>query len=273
MILPRILTAVIGIPLVILSVYWGGVPYFILVSGILLFSLREFFLISKKASYNPHTVLGIILGYLFFVSIFLSSTSFSQKADHQLVPMVITVILFVVILIEIFKKTPQKAIERIGITFLGIFFIPWAFAHLARIYYLKPYGMELVYFLFLVIWVLDTAAYFFGIKLGKRKLAESISPKKSTEGFLAAIISASVVSPILSGFFLKSYLGVVESVLLGFFIAIFGQFSDLAESLIKRDANIKDSDILLPGHGGMLDRFDSFLFTAPLLYYYIVFFK
>lgn len=274
MLLPRILTAVIGVPLVLLSIYWGGIPFFVLMSGVVFFSLREYFLIAKKASYNPHTIIGIICGYVFFISIFLSSTSFSQKTDHQLVPITMTVILVVVFLCELLKKSPKRVIERISVTFLGVFFIPWAFSHLARIYYLKPHGKEWVFFLFLLIWILDTAAYFFGLKFGKNRLAESVSPKKSVEGLVAAILSAGIVAPLLARLLsLKNYLGFIESVIIGILIAAVSQFSDLSESLLKRDADIKDSDLLLPGHGGILDRFDSFLFTAPLLYYYIILFK
>lgn len=273
MLLPRILTAIVGIPLVILSIYWGGIPFFILMSGVVLFSLREFFFISRRAAYNPHSALGVVLGYLFFVAIFLSSVSFSQKADHQLVPMTLTFILFCLTLVELVKRTPGRSIERLGITFFGVFFIPWAFAHLTRIYYLRPAGSKWVFFLFLIIWTLDTSAYFFGIKFGKNRLAESISPKKSVEGLVAAVVSAVIIAPLLGRLLLRNYVGTGESMALGFFIALIGQFSDLAESLIKRDAEIKDSDTLLPGHGGMLDRFDAFLFTAPILYYYIIFFK
>lgn len=274
MLLPRILTAVVGAPLILLSIYWGGIPFFVLMSGVVLFSLREFFLLTTKASYKPHTVIGMICGYIFFVSIFLSSTAFSQKTEHQLVPLIITIILAVVFLFELLRGSPARSIERVSITFIGIFFIPWAFSHLTRIYYLRPYGKEWVFFLFLLIWTLDTAAYFFGVKFGKSRLAESISPKKSVEGLIAAVVFAGIVAPLLVQLLpLKNYIRFIESILIGILISVVSQFSDLTESLIKRDAEIKNSDVLLPGHGGILDRFDSFLFTAPFIYYYIILFK
>jgi phosphatidate cytidylyltransferase len=125
--------------------------------------------------------------------------------------------------------------------------------------------MMVVYFLFIVIWSIDTGAYAVGVKLGKHKLSQNISPKKTLEGALGGIAVGIIVS-ILCGF-------ILESLVLGIFLAFSSQFSDLAESLLKRDVGLKDTSNLLPGHGGMLDRFDSFLFTAPLLYYYLSIFK
>lgn len=273
MILPRILTAVVGIPLIILALWWGGIPYFILVSGITLFSLNEFFLIARKAGYAPRVIPGIAGGYLVFAAVFASSTAFSQKADHQLVAITLTVALMALNAIELFRGDVSGAVGRIGVTFYGIFLMPWALAHLGKMRDINPYGREWVLLLFAVIWILDTAAYFFGVKFGRNRLASAISPKKSVEGLIAALAAGAVSAVVVGKMLMGVYVTVMGMAVLGFFIAAFAQFSDLSESLIKRDADIKDSDTLLPGHGGMLDRFDSFIFTAPLVYYYLIMFK
>ncbi len=276
MLLPRVLTAIVGIPLVLLAIYWGGIPYFILMSGITLFCLNEFFILSSKAGYTStiNKISGIILGYLIYLSVFLSSTSFSARVNHQLVAVVLTLILAIFNFVEIIQGGEiSGAMGRIGVSFYGVFLLPWSIAHLSRLYYLKPYGREWVFLLFITIWALDTAAYFIGVKFGSRRLAPTVSPAKSWEGLLAGALTAMIVVPLLGKILMKNYISIKEGIILGIILTLVGQFSDLAESLIKRDADIKDSDELLPGHGGMLDRFDAFLFTSPLLYYYIILFK
>lgn len=273
MILPRILTAIVGIPLVILSLLWGGIPYFILVSGIVLFSLKEFFLIARKAGYAPRPWIGMGGGYAVFAAIFASSTAFSQKADHQLVAITFTAVLIALNAAEILRGDVSGAVSRMGVTLYGVFLIPWAFGHLGKMRDINPYGREWVLLLFLVIWILDTAAYFFGVRFGKNTLAQTVSPKKSVEGLAAAVVAAVVFTPVIGKLLMGAYVSVPELSAIGLLIAMGAQFSDLSESLIKRDADIKDSDTLLPGHGGMLDRFDSFIFTAPLIYYYLIMFK
>ena len=276
MILPRILTAIVGIPLVLLSIYWGGIPYFVLVSGITLFCLNEFFLITLKSGYTTRAnkIAGILLGYLVFVSVFISSGAMSARVNHQMVAMILTFVVGVLNFIEIIRGGELSgAVGRVGVSFYGIFFLPWAMAHLGRIYYLKPFGREWIFLLFITIWILDTAAYFVGIRFGSKSLAPSVSPSKSWEGLAAAAVAAMIIAPLAGRILMGNYILIKEGIFLGLAIALVGQFSDLSESLIKRDAGIKDSDELLPGHGGMLDRFDAFLFTAPMLYYYIVLFK
>ena len=127
--------------------------------------------------------------------------------------------------------------------------------------------------LFAMIWTADTFAYFVGVRWGKHPLAFAISPKKTWEGFVAGLIGTILVAALFRVFYFKSLLGWSEAVLLAVFVAVIALASDLVESLIKRGANAKDSSQLLPGHGGLLDRFDSFLLAAPFYYYYFAFFK
>jgi phosphatidate cytidylyltransferase len=133
--------------------------------------------------------------------------------------------------------------------------------------------MQYIYFLFIVIWMLDTGAYAVGRRFGSHSLAAMVSPKKTLEGAIGGVVTGILTAVICRYAFLEGFMSVGEAVILGLLISIIAQFSDLAESLLKRDAGVKDSANLLPGHGGMLDRFDSFLFTAPLLYYYLTIIK
>jgi phosphatidate cytidylyltransferase len=160
-----------------------------------------------------------------------------------------------------------------AITFFGAFVIPWTLGHLMLIRNIRPLGMQYVFFLFIIIWMLDTGAMYFGHKFGRNPLASMVSPKKTLEGAVGGSATAIVTAIICKMIFMRSAMSFSEAAVLGLLISIVSQFSDLAESVIKRDVGVKDSANLLPGHGGMLDRFDSFLFTSPLLYYYLTVFK
>ena len=113
--------------------------------------------------------------------------------------------------------------------------------------------------------------YFIGKNFGKHKLAPLVSPKKTIEGAIAGVITAIMVSLVYRYLFMQEVMTNLETIIYALVISFTGQFSDLAESLFKRDCNIKDSGIIIPGHGGMLDRFDSYLFCAPIFYYLIQF--
>lgn len=130
-------------------------------------------------------------------------------------------------------------------------------------------GLNFILFLFLVVIVTDVAAYYVGSKFGKHKLSPVISPNKTVEGAVGAVVFA-VLTGMLTGYFIK--LPWYHSLILAFLITIFAQLGDLAESMIKRDAGVKDSGDAIAGHGGFLDRADSFMFSCPIAYFYIHYF-
>jgi phosphatidate cytidylyltransferase len=153
----------------------------------------------------------------------------------------------------------------------------WAYFFLGQIYVVVPFSMlnllsnsfasEFLLALFVLIWTYDSGAYLFGVTLGKHRLFERISPKKSWEGAIGGLLAACVASLIFAYF--SASLSVVGWIGLAVLVVIFGTFGDLAESLLKRTFNIKDSGNILPGHGGMLDRFDSLLFATPVVLLYL----
>ncbi|TNF45507.1 hypothetical protein EP232_05825, partial [bacterium] len=159
----------------------------------------------------------------------------------------------------------QGAVREIA---AGIFILivpAWLLAH-SILFLDEAWGRAALLFLLLVVWVCDSAAFYVGSAIGRRKLAPEISPNKTVEGFLAGLISSLPVaflfwllSPVRWSFGFTMAAGIA--------IALVGQIGDLAESILKRDAGIKDSGTLIPGHGGILDRTDSLLFTIPFLYY------
>ncbi|MBK7257385.1 MAG: phosphatidate cytidylyltransferase [Ignavibacteriae bacterium] len=132
------------------------------------------------------------------------------------------------------------------------------------------WGAWTVLTIFAAIWVCDSAAYFAGRAFGKHKLFERVSPKKTWEGAIAGFLGAIAAFLIMQALVLP-YLTVTQALVCGMIVGIFGQLGDLVESLLKRDAGVKDSSSLIPGHGGVLDRFDSILFVSPLLFLYLDF--
>ena len=125
----------------------------------------------------------------------------------------------------------------------------------------------MTFFIFIVVWTLDTMAYAFGKVFGKHKLAKNVSPKKTLEGTAAGIVFGILAAVACRYIFMCDILTLQNAAILGLVVAVVGQFSDLAESLIKRDGSVKDSGKIIPGHGGVFDRFDSYMFAAPAMYY------
>ena len=123
---------------------------------------------------------------------------------------------------------------------------------------------------FASVWVCDSAAYFVGRALGKHPLFKRVSPNKTWEGAIGGFVGAVAVFTV-ARFIALPYLSVVQAIVCGALIGLFGQVGDLVESLLKRSAGVKDSSALIPGHGGVLDRFDSLMFVAPLLFFYLEF--
>jgi phosphatidate cytidylyltransferase len=272
MLLPRLLTAIVGIPVILIAIKFGGIPFFILILAISCFALNEYFFLMKYGKYDSHPVLGYVLGIMLLLSIYLGGTKFGANVEGCLTAVVISLSLAVLFITEIIKGDVKGSIGRIGVTVFGIFAICWTLAHLLLIRDLRPNGEYYSYFLFLLIWIVDTAAYGCGVKFGKHRLAEKISPKKSIEGVAGGVVFGILTSLLLRKLFSLSEFSIGEIIVLGVVLTVTGYVSDLSESLIKRDVGLKDSDVLLPGHGGILDRFDSFLLTAPLFYYYLAIF-
>jgi phosphatidate cytidylyltransferase len=129
-------------------------------------------------------------------------------------------------------------------------------------------GKQWLVFLYFIIWASDIGAYSIGIPFGKRRLYEKVSPKKSIEGFLGALAASSAMALLCRVWFMPR-MGIGEAIAIALLLAVVGTIGDLVESLFKRAAGVKDSGDLIPGHGGILDRMDSMLFAAPVLYYYL----
>jgi phosphatidate cytidylyltransferase len=273
MLLPRLLTGILGGALLLGVIYTGGLPFFLVILGISLVALREFYSLSRDTGYATVPKVGLIGGFLLTTSIFLNGIGWGSITDNQGTAFLLALLILVLVLQSLYRGPADMRLSEWSVTLFGILFVSGSLAHLLLLRDLHPFGQAITFMLFAMIWAADTFAYVIGVRWGKHKLAAAISPKKTWEGFIAGIIGAVIAALVFRQCCFKSVLNIAEASLLAIVIASIALASDLAESLVKRGANAKDSSQLLPGHGGLLDRFDSFLLAAPFYYYYWAFFK
>lgn len=168
------------------------------------------------------------------------------------------------------RQTPAENMVTFPVTAFA-FLLSYLTAHLILLRTIDPVnpelGKDLLFYLFAVVWLGDTAAYHIGKKYGKHKLAPVLSPKKTIEGFIACLFGSLAISFMFS-FYLNLKIPPLHLAILGIILPLAGQLGDLVESIFKRGVEIKDSSSIIPGHGGMFDRFDSLFLSAPLLYAY-----
>ena len=258
----RLLVAVVGIPLLLFILIKGGIYFYLLSVIITLVGQWEMYRLLEHKDSKPNFWPGILLGQILLAIIFIGAQSY-------LIILGILTLMYV-IGAEMFRNDGSVLLNVSG-TLLGIIYPTffWGMLLYLRIYFPQMYPAEgnsggmFIIIIFVTIWICDTFAYFFGMKWGKHRLFERVSPKKSWEGAIAGLVGAILV---YLGVYFWQIIPITLTVALisGLIVGIFGQFGDLVESWFKRDAGVKDSSNLLPGHGGVLDRFDSVMFSAPL---------
>lgn len=257
--LKRIIVAIIFIPL-ILWIFWnGGLPlgiFLALVALLQTWELQKLFLMKGIS-------LPIIIALL-SVFVFLSASYF---AFHKLLFAYFLIFLFL-FFTELLKKQIQGSVQRISAAVFSVTYTGLLLSSIVRISVL-PDGNRMILALLILIWITDTFAYFVGISFGKHRNIFQVSPNKSLEGCLAGISFALIFALAL---FKIGFLEWNSLLLAALAAGIIGQLGDLFESLLKRDFGVKDSSHVLPGHGGLLDRFDSLLFAAPCYYFFLLMF-
>jgi len=256
----RIITAVIAAALFIPVVIWGGLPFTLLVYALAAVGLFEILRMKGLTIYSVHgfiTLFGLFIVLIpnKWTDLLLETTGYTK---NELALIAILLLLSYTVLVKNRFTFEDAAFSVLGALYVGIGFFYFIETRTA--------GIDYVIFALLLVWTTDSGAYFTGKKFGKKKLWPDISPNKTVEGFLGgiayAIIAALIfqwISPISSSYILLVVVAIV--------VSIFGQIGDLVESALKRHYNVKDSGNILPGHGGILDRFDSLLFVLPLLHF------
>ena len=263
----RVIVAVVTIPVIVAAAYFGNVYFLFFVAAITAVSYYEFCnMVKNKKIFANKTfgLIGILILLINFYRTFIDVYSFL---------LIFSIILF---LTELFRNR-GSAILNIGATLLGVFYLGLFGSSIIGIREFYPNigelyqrGGYLMISIFAAIWICDSAAFWAGRKLGKHKLFPRVSPNKSWEGSIFGFLF-SIFVLILAQILILDFISFTDAVFIGIIIGIFGQLGDLIESLIKRDNGVKDSSGLIPGHGGMFDRFDSLFYTSPVILLYLTY--
>ncbi len=278
----RLLTALFALPVLILSIV---LPYFlpnysaanwlfvIIAAAALVAGLFEFYTLTKTLELKADASTAYLGAAAFFIAFLFDAPT--KTPDLLLLTIALFVIAVLVTQTFRFQKDFTKMLTGIGVTILGVFFVVFlgGFLVSVRVGFETFPGLstKLLGFFFLVVMGSDTGAYYVGKKFGKRKLVPKISPNKTWEGFVGGILLA-IGFAALSTFLFFPELPYQVSIPLAIVMSVVGVGGDLAESAMKRGAGAKDTANILPGHGGLLDRLDSLLFNAPILYYFARFY-
>jgi phosphatidate cytidylyltransferase len=262
----RSITGFFFVVILISSILFSPLTFAILFLLVEILALREFYIFSIKSHTRPQKYYGSILGGLVFLSGYLW-----QIIDWGFYLTLLLIPLFSFVFIFELYRNEKRPLLNMATTFLGLFYIAFPLSLLNHLAFLNgEYNGKIILGIFILIWLTDTGAYVFGVTLGKHRLFERISPKKSWEGFFGGLLVALVGSyfmPIYFDVFSFKQWAIIASI-----IVFFGTMGDLVESMLKRSLSIKDSGNVLPGHGGILDRFDSLVFTIPVIFTYLYFF-
>jgi len=274
--LPRILTALVLAPLFVWVLWLGGLPFLTFLFFLVLLALWEFHAMAEEGGHPTQGWWGIFLGLLTASAFILSGHRPESPFAAQAPAFALTLSAAGAVGREMARRDKSLSMVRLGMTAAGLLIVAWPLSFLALLREgrgpggLYSLGRDATFFLVGLIWAQDTVAWAVGRAIGRHRMAAVISPKKSWEGAFAGLAAAALVGWGLREAFFPLLFGRGESVVVAVCAGAVAQGSDLAESLLKRCFGVKDSSNLLPGHGGVLDRFDSFLFSAPFLYFYIL---
>jgi phosphatidate cytidylyltransferase len=274
-----VISALVLLPVIALLVWWSVWPVVIAVAAATAIGLLELYGAFAAGGYQPRTTLGVSIGLALVLAVALR-----PYIAFDLLPLVLTGSILLSLIAELLGRNQEGALAGWALTLAGAYYVGWLLSHFIllrslsqpllpaplSLLQIEP-GAAWVYLTLAITFLQDTTAYFVGRSLGRHKLAPALSPKKTWEGAAGGMVGAILGS--LAGILLLGLpIGLGPGVLLGVVGGLVGPLGDLAESLIKRQVGLKDAGNLIPGHGGVLDRADSLLFTAPALYYLILLF-
>jgi phosphatidate cytidylyltransferase len=264
----RAITGAVFVIVLIGSILFSQYSFFALFLLITILGIWEFYRLIEAVDCRPQRLFGTFTAALLFV---ISAWAVSN-ATSLLVFFFIIPVLFLMMIFELFSKS-EKPFINIAVTLLGIFYVGVSFSLLNFIAFpeINPqtgYSPHILLGMIFMIWANDTGAYLIGSKFGKHKLFERISPGKTWEGSIGGAFFAALTVFIISIYFKEIEL--MDWMMISFIVIVFGTLGDLVKSLLKRSIGVKDSGTILPGHGGILDRFDSIIMAAPFVLLYIV---
>lgn len=255
----RIISAIVGLPLFLWIVYTGGDVLFGTSLLLSLVGTFEFYNAFRNKKMNAFYLTGYAFTVLYYFTLYM---------DFGIDVLRFMIFAFVALLMGIGVFSKRHNFIDVLVTIGGFLYVTFFFSHVYMVSRIDH--AFFIWLIFILAWVTDTAAYFTGYFFGNRKLIPDVSPKKTVEGAIGGVVGTILVTVAYTFILNREFL--VYSVFLGLLGGVFSQIGDLMASKIKRFVDIKDFGHLMPGHGGVLDRFDSILITAPLVYYFAVFY-
>ncbi len=265
----RVLAGAVLIPVALLVNHTGGFVFAIFVSLLAGCGSYEFYRMLARKGLGPSMVAGVVGSVCVCFSFYLGA--------RETAGIVLTVVLGVVFIERLIRHDRENFVTGVGITMIGVLYTGWLLGYfilLRNSTYaaggdaMTGAGRQLVYLVLALTWSYDSIAYFAGSSVGRHRLFSRVSPSKTTEGTIAGLV-ACVAAALISRATFATFLSVGHALVLGILVGVAAQAGDLIESMIKRSTGTKDSSNVIPGHGGILDRFDSLLFSGPALYFYI----
>lgn len=277
----RIFVGALSVPVFIVLVYGDNLVFTIIASFFIVLCLFEYFALAKAKGINCHRISALASGIILCFSIYIGSQENANSAYgiNLLLFISIAVAVMAPLIYRIVMSRIDNAIRDISATLFGVIYVAGGISSTVAIKCISvdgdKSGWAYIFILIIVIWVSDMVAYALGNMFGRYQLSPEISPKKTVEGAIGGLLAGILVSIGIWFFVFRNNPYVTytffDCFLIGLLLGVVGQVGDLAESLMKRDANIKDSGKMLLGHGGVLDAIDSILFSAPVLFVFLKF--
>jgi phosphatidate cytidylyltransferase len=268
----RLLTAAVAIPLLILIFWAGGLWFLALVLFVIFVGMSEFYHLAEAKGLKPQRVIGTIAALGLGLNAFYGNPNFAA--------LILTAAVLVCLAFQLFRLDLSTAVTGAATTLMGVLYVGWLLSHLVLLRnWPEPFGQhDLGFFLVILViattFLADAGAYFTGRSLGRHKLWPRISPSKTWEGAVGGVVVGSLgllaTKLVFDRWIFPTHFPWYHALILGPLLVVVSIFGDLAESMLKRDAGIKDSGKIVPGHGGILDRLDSILFVVPTAYYYLL---
>ncbi len=260
-IVTRSISGTVFVLIILGSLFWLPTVFGVVFGLAMLLVIREFYGLSNtQKNVNVQSLIGLFGALLLFLLSYLNASEVIEF--HYF--LVYLFFVFTVFIIELFRET-KNPIHNLSYFVLGQVYVALPFSILSYIYWNN--GAYFVLAIFLGLWINDVGAYMIGSMIGKHKLFERISPKKTWEGFLGGMVLAGILGYVLSLYIPE--LSLIQWIIFTQLVSIFGTLGDLVESMLKRTVGVKDSGNIMPGHGGLLDRLDSMIFSTPIIFIYL----
>lgn len=253
----RVLSALVLMPLVLLATYFGNLWFFAIICIAALLASYEYFSLLKVGGYRPLVALGLLLVFLFLVD--------GLYPDIRVAGGSLALLGLLGLAWQVGQGNAPGSLLSWALTLSGAVYVGWSAQHFLALRSLEG-GLQWILLTFAITWICDSGAYFVGRWKGKHPFFPLISPKKTREGAIGGAVTG-VAAGLIGGMLV--HLPWYHALALGVLGVLGATFGDLAESVVKRQVGVKDSSHLIPGHGGMLDRIDSLLFNAVIVFYYL----